>query len=493
MAAQSEQTDGSEPGDSQSAGNQSGWGGFNAKFGFYLKLGFLALLAILLLIPLVLIEGLVKERKARRDGAVASIAQTWGSPQRIVGPALIIPYRYTIPPQPFVNAKGETRMTPPETRIGVIHVLPETVKMAATLEPTVRYRGIYEAILYTTALKVSGTFRRPDLKALSIAPGDVLWDQAVFAMGVSDLRGARSDARLNWAGTAQAFKPRTKSSILGPGLHAPIKLSAPDPSATSQPLAFNLDLRFTGSRRIAFTPVGKTNTVAMVSPWRHPSFDGAYLPTKRRIGDKGFEAEWTISYLGRNYPQAWKSHGVKGAPLPTRQIKFQMARSQFGVSLVTPVDFYLKTERSVKYGILFVLLVLAAIFAFDVAGGLNLHVFQYTLVGFALCIFYLLLLSVAEFAGFLAAYLAAAGLSTAMVAGYAAKVMGGWSRAGAVAGLLATVYGFLYVVLQLEDYALLVGSLGVFAALAAVMYGTRNVDWHTLKAGPSVPTGKASG
>ena len=481
MAAQ--QPDNS--GGSQPTGKPpSGLSGINARFGFYIKLGFLLMLAVVLLIPLVLIEGMVKERKARRDQAVAGIAQTWGNPQRIVGPVLIIPYRYTIPPQPFVNAKGETRMTPAETRIGVIHVLPETVKMAANLEPTVRYRGIYEAILYTTALKLNGTFKLPDLKSLSIKPSDVLWDQAVFAMGVSDLRGARSDARLVFAGASHAFKPRTKSTILGPGLHAPIKLAAPDPNVTAQPLAFSFNLRFTGSRRIAFTPVGKTSTVSMVSPWRHPSFDGAYLPTKREIGAKGFQATWTISYLGRDYPQAWKSHGDKGVALPTRQIKYQMTRSQFGVSLVTPVDFYLKTERSVKYGILFVLLVLAAIFAFDVAGGLNLHVFQYALVGFALCVFYLLLLSLAEFAGFLVAYLAASAMATVMIASYAAKVMGGWSRAGAVAGLLAMVYGFLYVVLQLEDYALLVGSLGVFVALAAVMYGTRNVDWHMLKSGP---------
>jgi len=461
------------------------WAEFYERYGIYIKLGFLLLLVIILLIPLTLIKDLVKERKARRDVAVASIARTWGSPQRIVGPVLVIPYRYTVPPKPFVNTKGETRMTPMERRIGSIHVLPESVRLAATLEPTVRYRGIYEAILYTTALKINGTFRIPNLKALSVAPGEVLWDQAVFAMGVSDLRGAHGKTQLKWAGAAHAFKPRTQSPVLGPGLHAPIKLSAPAPEITAKPVSFTFDIRFTGSRRIAFTPVGKSNDVSMVSPWRHPSFDGAYLPSKRTIDAKGFRAEWTVSYLGRDYPQAWKSHGAKGEPLRTRIIIHQMVRSQFGVSLVTPVDFYLKTERSVKYGILFVLLVLAAIFAFDVAGGINMHVFQYALVGFALCIFYLLLLSLAEFAGFLAAYLAAAALATAMIAGYAAKVMGGWARAGAVAGLLATVYGFLYVVLQLEDYALLVGSLGVFTALAAVMYGTRNVDWHKLKAVPT--------
>ncbi|MHA1537441.1 MAG: cell envelope integrity protein CreD [Alphaproteobacteria bacterium] len=465
----------------------SEWATFNARFGLYIKLGFLLLLIILLLVPLALIDGLVKERKARRNVAVASIARTWGSPQRIVGPVLVIPYRYTVPPKAFVNAKGETRMTRAERRIGSIHVLPESVRMDAALEPSVRYRGIYEAILYTTALKIKGAFRLPDPQTLSIAPGDVLWDQAVFAVGISDLRGARGQTRLAWAGKSYGFKPRTRSPVLGPGLHAPIALSPPAPGSAAPPVAFAFDIRFTGSRRIAFTPVGKTSTVAMVSPWQHPSFDGAYLPTKRSIGAKGFTAEWIVSYLARNYPQTWKSHGEKGQSLNISGLKRGIWGSQFGVSLVTPVDVYLKTERSVKYGILFVLLVLAAIFAFDVAGGLNLHVLQYTLVGFALCVFYLLLLSLAEFAGFLVAYLAAATLATAMIAGYAGKVMGGWTRAGMLAGLVAGVYGFLYVVLQLEDYALLVGSLGVFAALAAVMYGTRNVDWNRLGGGSAKP------
>jgi inner membrane protein len=356
------------------------------------------------------------------------------------------------------------------------------------LEPTVRYRGIYEAILYTTALKVRGVFRMPDLKALSIKPEDVLWDRAVFAVGISDLRGARGETKLTWAGAAHGFMPGTQSPILGAGMHAPIALAAPDPNAPNagaRSIPFSFDVRFTGSRRITFAPVGKSSRVELVSTWRHPSFNGAYLPSKRRIGDEGFSAIWTVSYLGRNYPQAWKSHGEKGAPLQGRRIAYQMANSQFGVSLVTPVDFYLKAERSVKYGILFVLLVLAAIFAFDVAGGLNLHVFQYALVGVALCVFYLLLLSLAEFAGFLLAYLTAAAMATVMIAFYAAKVMGGWNRAGVIAGLLAVIYAFLYVVLQLEDYALLVGSLGVFTALAAIMYGTRNVDWHALRGGPA--------
>ena len=460
------------------------WNEIKGKVGFYVKLGFLLFLVVLLLIPLALIENLVGERKARRDTAVADIARSWGHPQRITGPVLLIPYRYTIPPQPFVNAKGETRMTPAETRIGAIHVLPETVNIGGVIEPTVRYRGIYRAILYTTALKIRGSFAMPDLKTLSIKPDEVMWDSAVFAMGVYDLRGARGDARLTWDGRRFDFKPRTRSTILGPGLHAPIALTAPDPGTTAQPFIFNFDIRFTGSRRIAFTPVGKASTVSLASAWRHPSLDGAYLPTKRKIGAEGFSATWAISYLGRNYPQAWKSHGPKGVPLQTHAIARQIAGSQFGVSLVTPVDFYLKAERSVKYGILFVLLVLAAIFAFDVAGGLNLHVFRYALVGFALCVFYLLLLSLAEFAGFLLAYLAAAAMATVMISFYAAKVMGGWARAGVIALLLGVIYGFLYVVLQLEDYALLVGALGVFAALAAVMYGTRNVDWHALRGGP---------
>jgi len=457
------------------------WGEFHARFGFAIKIAFLLTLVALLLIPLDLIQGLIGERKVRRDTVVTELTGIWGRPQSITGPVLVIPYRYTIPD----TTEGRTVMSQPVRLIGRIYVLPESLAVTGALEPTVRYRGIFEAVLYKTALKLTGSFRLPDLKALAIPPGDVLWDQAILAVGVSDLRGASGQTRLDWAGSNSDFKPRTLTPILGAGMHAPLALTAPDPNATAQPIPFSFDINFTGSRRITFAPVGKTSTISMVSTWRHPSFDGAYLPSEREIAAEGFRAKWVISYLGRDYPQLWKSHGPKGEPLLVHDIGRQMANSQFGVSLVTPVDFYLKAERSVKYGILFVLLVLAAIFAFDVAGGLNLHVFQYALVGAALCVFYLLLLSLAEFAGFLAAYLIAAVMATAMIGVYAAKVMGGWGRAGVIAGLLATVYAFLYVVLQLEDYALLVGSLGVFAALAAVMYGTRNVDWHALRGGPA--------
>lgn len=454
---------------------------FNEKYGVYIKLGFLLFLVLLLVVPLQLIQGLVGERKARRDVAVREIARTWGNPQRIAGPALVIPYKYTIPPRRFVDEKGQTRLTEPEVRTGVLHVLPEALSIDGSLEPTVRYRGIFEAILYTTKTSFKGTFALPDVAKLGIKPEDVQWDQAWFAVGISDLRGARGEARLTWDGSRSTFLPRTKSASLGAGMHAPVTLTAPPAGQTPRAIAFSFDVAFTGSRRIVFAPVGKATKVTLTSPWLHPSFDGAYLPTKRTIDAKGFRATWEVSYLGRDYPQVWLSHGPDASPNANRARTYKIVGSQFGVSLVSPVDFYLKTERSVKYGILFVLLVLSAIFAFEVTKDKRIHTIQYALVGAALCVFFLMLLSIAELTGFLVAYVVAALLATAMVALYVAKIMASWVQAATIAALLAGIYAFIYVVLQLEDYALIVGSIGVFVALAAVMYGTRNVNWYRPK------------
>jgi inner membrane protein len=431
----------------------------------FVKMGFLLALVLVLLIPLDLIGGLIAERMARRDAVLTEIGQTWGAPQTLSGPVLVIPYRYTVESTRWDNSE------PVEVE-GQAYFLPDELRVEARAEPETRYRGLFDATVYRAGLRVAGRFGALDLEALDLDRDKMLWDEAVLALGVTDLRGTTGEPFVSWNGAPAAFRPGTGSAPWQNGIEAPIAL---DP-AREDPAEFGFDLPVAGSENLSFTPAGKTTAVSVASAWPHPSFDGAYLPAEREIGDDGFSARWTLSYLGRGFPQSWTSHSENLTRLSER-----FAASRFGVSLVTPVDFYLLSERSIKHGALFIVLIFAVIFLFEIMAPLKIHIVQYALVGFALCLFYLLLLSLAEIVGFAPAYGIAAAASAALITLYMAKILASLRRAAPIAGLLGAVYLYLYIVLQLENLALVTGALGLFVALAAVMYATRNVNWYALK------------
>ncbi len=449
---------------------KGGIGGLIQRNYFTLKMAFLLFLVLLLFIALEIIGSVISERGWRRDSAVADIGRTWGQEQAIAGPLLVIPYRYFIERQ-----DGDEREL--LERKGEAFFLPDRMEIEAGLDPEIRYRGIFEALLYTTEIAMAGAFAAPDFGKLKIAPEDVFWDEAVLAFGVTDLRGAAGEPALSWGEQRIPLEPGTAGDVLKSGVHVALALAPPSPTAAAGgELPFSLRLEFTGSRSIAFSPTAKATTVALTAPWPHPSFHGAYLPSEREVSDSGFRARWQVSYLGRDYPQSWTSRGGGFADMDKR-----IAASQFGVSLITPVDFYLLTERSIKHGLLLIVLIFAAIFIFEIVAELKVHFFQYSLVGFALCIFYLLLLSLSEIIGFAGAYGLAALLSTGLIALYMGRILSSWKRAAIIAAILAAVYGYLFIILQLEAYALLAGSLGLFLALAAVMYTTRKVDWYAIR------------
>ncbi len=430
----------------------------------YLKMGFLLALVLVLMVPLVLIEGLIAERMQRRDTVAEDISRTWGAPQTLKGPILILPYRKV------AKQRTTLKVDLVETE-GRAYWLPESLSVRATIVPELRYRGIFEAVVYTAAVQVSGSFAAPDFRDLDLSPDDLLWSEAILAMGVSDLRGTKAEPTLTWGDSMIPIAPGTGNELLDNGIHAAVPM---DPANLS-PTAFSLDLALNGSRSIAMTPTAKTTTFEVASSWPHPSFSGAYLPAKRTLRDDGFKASWTVSYLGRDYPQAWTSAVDCVSKLDRR-----IGDSRFGVSFISPVDFYLKSERSVKHGALLIVLIVATIFIFEIVAPIRIHLVQYALVGFALCLFYLLLLSLSETVGFLAAYSLAATMSTALITLYLAKALASRRRAMKIAGILAVVYGYLFIVLQLEALALISGALGLFVALAAVMYATRNTDWYAI-------------
>ena len=314
---------------------------------------------------------------------------------------------------------------------------------------------------------MKGRVVRPDFAGMGVSSEDVLWGEAFVSLGIPDMRGVREGITLSWDGVARTFQPGVRpGSLVSSGVNVALDTSSLDTATTSHPFAIRLDVN--GSGRLAFAPIGRVTTVDVRSPWTNPSFDGAFLPSSRDVAAGGFSARWKVLDLNRNFPQIITSD------------ELDLDQYAFGVSLLVPVDNYHQTTRSVKYAALFIGLTFLAFFLIEVMGGMRVHAIQYLLVGCALVIFYLLLLSLSEYVAFGMAYLVAAGATVVLVVLYVASVLHRARYAAAIAAVLVALYGYLFVLLQLQDYSLLLGSVGLFAILAAVMYLTRRLDWYGL-------------
>jgi inner membrane protein len=424
-----------------------------------LVIGFLVLL---LLIPLGMVGSLVAERQSRSGQAAEEVAASWGRSQTLAGPVLTVPYV-----ERTKNAKG---VTVSKTNYDV-RFLPETLEVEGDIATERRSRGIFEAAVYHTDLRWRGTFARPDFSAWRVPPEDILWQEAYLSVGVPDMRGITSGIDLTWGDrTLQLAPGGGEAGMWSSGLRVPIPGLAE--SKPGEVYAFAFDLGLNGSGSLSFLPFGKETRVALKSPWPSPSFKGAFLPAKRTVRGTGFEAAWNVSWFGRSYPQQWRI-GDAGEVASEDALN----SSAFGVELLVPVDAYQKTERARKYGVLFLLLTFLTFFLYEQFNPFSLHPVQYLLVGSALCLFYLLLLSISEHVPFGLSYLAAASATVLLIGGYSMAILRGALRALLMTVVLGALYGYLYVLLQLEDYALLLGSVGLFVILALVMYLTRRIDW----------------
>lgn len=447
-----------------------------------LKMSVIGALILLLLIPLGMVRGLIAERAQRRDQVVGEIAAIWGHAQTLGGPVLLVPYQ--------VHSRDTKGKIVGSSRY-LAYFLPETLKIDGRIQPERRSRGIFEAAVYQAELRWAATFRRPGFSTWRIPEQDVLWDEAALAIGVPDMRGIRRAVELAWEGRKLALKPGgAVEGLWTTGLRTPV----PGLVAGKEGDAYNLsfDMAINGSSELMLLPFGQQTTATLRSTWPDPSFTGAFLPESRKVGPDGFEATWNVPYFGRGYPQQWlegevdkviRRGGGGGVEVyrgdvTTATAGSVVAESAFGVGLFLPVDAYQKTERSVKYGALFLLLTFLTFFLYEVFNPFSLHPLQYLLVGAALCLFYLLLLSISEHVPFGLSYAIASAATIGLIAGYSMAILRGRLRALGTAGALAALYGYLYVLLQAEDYALLLGSIGLFAILALVMYATRRIDWY---------------
>lgn len=454
------------------AGRQLLEKGRRTLFGTTFRLFLIGILVLLLLIPVFMIKGLLGERQQRRNEAVDNITSSWGKAQEVVGPVLMVPYRFpakAIRQQP-VNGRIEA-VEVEEMQTAEAFFFPEHLEINGTLKPQTLHRGIYEAVVYRGDLTVSGTFKRPALDEWKVRPEQILWDEAVVTLAVTDLRGVDGALAIAWDGKPLRLIPGCRLPGFSSGLSAALKGSLKDGGAADT-IPFSIAIGLNGSREIRFVPVGVQTDAALSAPWPDPSFTGKFLPQERALTKEQFSAKWQISYYGRSYPQQWTS---RSGNAPTGEC---LSESAFGVSLLSVVDNYRTVERALKYAILFIVLAFSAFFLFEVMSKLRIHPVQYILVGAALCLFYLGLLALSEVTGFGWAYLIGAVLATALIGFYSTGILRSGRRGGMLTGGLALVYGFLYVILQLQDYSLIMGTAGLFIILAAIMVATRKTDWY---------------
>ncbi len=433
-------------------------------------------LVLVLLIPLAMITGVLNERLARRNEAVVDITSSWGKEQNVIGPVLGIPFQYrfkAVKEVPLAEGRVERREVE-ETATANAYFLPQLLKINGEVQTQTLHRGIYDAAVFRAQLVLSGKFAPPDFGALKIDSRDMQWKDAFVTIAVNDLRGTREALLLDWGGAKRPLLPG--SQVPGYTTGATASLGADKP--IDNEVEFSIALDFNGSDGIFFVPFGVQNEATLKSNWPDPAFRGAFLPADRSVRPDGFNANWKVSYYGRDYPQQWTSRG--GNERFNLQV---VTNSRFGAQFLSILDAYRYVERSIKYGVLFLVLVFTTFFLFEVTARQKIHPFQYLMVGAALCLFYLLLLSISEFIGFGWAYLMAAAASTILITWYCRFFLGGGVRTLMIGAGLAGVYTFLYITLRQQDYALLMGAIALFIVLAVVMYVTRKVDWYARDSG----------
>lgn len=418
------------------------------------KIFTIGLLVLVLLIPSSMVSSLIAERESRKETVVQEINKKWGNSQCITGPFFILPYKSY-----YKDKDDELKYN-----IHHLHLLPEKVAIAGEIEQHIRYRSIYEAVLYESKITVDGSFAIPNLNQHNISPDDVLWDKTAFSIGITDLKGIKEDIIIKF--NDQEFKaaPGLQTTVIAAsGVQALIPLSR-----NNKDHSFSFRLALNGSRQLHFTPVGETTKLALKSSWPSPSFSGSFLPANRQITNKGFTADWEILHFNRNYPQLWTGD------------RYKVDESAFGVELVITADLYQKTMRISKYSMMFIIFTFAAFFFAEIISRKRVHPIQYLLIGLAVVLFYLLLLAISEHFNFDIAYLISALAITATITGYSKGILQSNYFTLTVCGILIILYAYLYIVLQLEDYALLMGSIGLFVILTTVMFLTRKIDWYDL-------------
>jgi inner membrane protein len=445
------------------------------------KLLFCLLLGALLAIPLFAVYLLVWDRQNQADTARTAIVAGWGAPQRLAGPVLVIPYQAQSTQVVTENGRAITRTVTVERELTLA---PDQADIRTSVSPERRRKSIYEAVIYTAQADGRARYSLPvDLARSGVSAAQLQLARAELRFGLSDPRGlAGVPPAVTFAGRAAPLRPgRGPAETGGAGFVAPVDAGA----LASGPVPASFRFAFRGNASLSLLPQAGDTRWSVTGAWATPGYSGGFLPVARRNGQDGFAAQWRVGNLALG-----RSLASTGDPVPgTVEAGQRMAGAgmipagdyEARVDLVAPVDLYSQVNRSVKYGFLFIGFTFAAFLLFDVIGGVRVAIPEYLLVGIALILFFVMLLAFAEVIGFAAAYLLASAAVIGLLAAYSAAILGSWRRGGIIAGLLSGLYAVLYVLLSLEAFSLLIGSVLLFLALAGVMYVTRRLDWASAR------------
>jgi len=410
-------------------------------------------LALLLLIPASFVENLIAERQNRQQEAFAEVSSKWADKQNITGPVLVIPY-----------IRSTTDNSGKQITVkSLCYFLPDKLTIDATIQPEKRYRGIYEIMLYSSSVKIDGSFSELPLQKLNLVSSDLLWNEAYVCLGITDPKGLKDELQLTWNNSTLSLSPSNiNNAIFKDGFVSPVSISDSDAKTG---FTFSSKININGSQQLLVTPVGKQTTLEMRSNWPDPSFTGNQLPDSSAISEKGFTAKWKSLSHTRNFPQAWKEDS------------YNLSSAAFGTDLFIAVNGYQKTMRSVKYAILCILLTFTGFFLIETNNKKSVHPIHYALIGFALILFYTLLLSFSEYIGFNGAYAVATAATIGLITWFVKTLLQSMKLSVLLSMVLVLLYSYVFTILQLQDYALLLGSIGLFITLAIVMHYSKKVQW----------------
>ncbi|RVU86372.1 cell envelope integrity protein CreD [Leucothrix sargassi] len=426
----------------------------------------IGLLALAMLVPLYMAKEVVSDRTYYYRTAIASVAETWGKEQVIVGPVLVIPYtEHIISMDTETGDDGEVRTISRDIfNDKTMVMLPKELKVDAEIIEKHRKRGIFDALVYQSDVEMSGHFDFTLLPGAGSKNNNINWKDAWIAVGISDTKAIDETRPLRWGvGSNTPLKPGTMLPELLPhGFHASMK----DLNTDLTLAKFSIKFSVNGSEGFSFAPTGETTTANFHSGWPHPSFIGDIPPIQTEIEANGFDATWQIPNIARNHPQTW----LLGAEKP------DLYALKSGVKLFSPVSLYAKIERAVKYGVLFIGLTFLTFFIFEVTQKKRFHVIQYGMIGLALSMFYIILLSLAEQIPFHMAYIYAATATVSVITLYTIAILRSFARVMLILFFLSGLYALLYLILQMEDYAMLAGAATMMVVVMILMFATRNLQ-----------------
>ncbi len=438
-----------------------------------IKLMSIGFLVLILLIPSSWIESLIVERQSRAESVIQEISGKWSGEQNIVGPILVIPFI-----QREKIDKGKDGIEIREWTEKAFF-LPERLDVSGKVDPQILHRGIFEAAVYESELNLTANFTTPDFKKLNIAEGDVLWKESYLILGLNDLRGISKNPVMKMGNQELLGEPSSQIGLTNQfkngnddantnvtssenGIIAPLYWQSQEDFSGAASIKLNMK----GSTLLYFVPAGKTTHVSLQGSWSNPSFDGSFLPSSRDVNEAGFTAQWDVLHYNRPFSQQWIGANQK------------ISGSEFGVKLLIPVDQYQKSMRTSKYGVLIILLTFISLFMVEIMRKVRIHPFQYILIGAALIIYYSLLLSFSEHVGYNMAYFIATGAIVTLIGLYSTTFLGDKKLVLIFSSLLIFFYGFIFVIIQLQDYSLLLGSLGLFFIIGLLMYFSKNIKWY---------------